>query len=117
MIFKDTIYDIWSSTLRDYNKLAPSSLLYWETIKYWSLKGFKVFDFGRSSIDDGAYKYKKQFGGEEKHLYWQYYLNNGGKMPELSVDSPKYRLATAIWKRLPVSVTKFVGPRIVKFIP
>jgi uncharacterized protein (DUF927 family) len=50
-------------------------------------------------------------------LYWQYLLGEGREMPELNTKNPKFELAIKAWKRLPVSVTKILGPRIVKNIP
>lgn len=117
MFFKDTVYFIWASSLRDYFKLAPVSLLNWEAIRYSCYNGIRFCDFGRSSINDGTYHFKRQFGGKEKQLYWQYYINNGSKIPDLNVGNKKFSIAANIWKRLPVSVTKLIGPRIVKHIP
>ena len=117
MFFKDRVYFIWASSLKRYFKMAPASLLNWEAIKYSCHRGIRFCDFGRSTVDDGAYRFKKQFGGETKQLYWQYYLNNGHKLPELSTTSPKYKLASEVWKRLPVAVTNFIGPKVMKYVP
>jgi hypothetical protein len=38
-------------------------------------------------------------------------------MPQVNPKNPKYRAAIALWQRLPVSVTRSIGPRIVKYIP
>jgi serine/alanine adding enzyme len=38
-------------------------------------------------------------------------------MPELNTKSSKYELAIKVWQRLPLAVTNFLGPRIVKSIP
>ena len=117
MYFKDTAYFIWASSLRSYSKLAPVSLLNWEAIKHACQEGYKYCDFGRSSVNDGSYKYKKQFGGDIKQLYWQHYLNTRDAVPDLSVGNGKFKLAIEAWKRIPVSLTKLIGPQIVKYIP
>ena len=38
-------------------------------------------------------------------------------MPQLNVDNPKYKLAIDIWRRLPLWVTRIVGPPLARVIP
>jgi len=35
----------------------------------------------------------------------------------LHADNPRFRLATRIWQRLPLSIANVLGPRIVRAIP
>ncbi|MBI5180224.1 MAG: FemAB family PEP-CTERM system-associated protein, partial [Nitrospirae bacterium] len=115
--FKKKIEIPWASSLKEYNKLSPNMLLYWSVLKFAIENGYKQFDFGRSSVDSGTYKFKEQWGAKPTQLYWYYWLSNGGKLPELNPHNPKYKVAIDIWKRLPLSVTKIIGPRIVKNLP
>ncbi len=107
----------WASSLKEYNRFSPNMLLYWSVLKFAIENGYKQFDFGRSSADSGTYKFKEQWGAKPMQLYWHYWLSNGGKLPELNPHNPKYKTAIGIWKRLPVSLTKIIGPRIVKNLP
>ena len=115
--FKDTVEVPWASSSRDHLDLCPNNLLYWEAIKLGVCTGAKKFDFGRSTPGGGTYRFKKQWGAESVPLYWQYLVAEGSSMPELNPSNPKYRLAIEVWKRLPIGVTKFMGPRIVRSIP
>lgn len=115
--FKDSLEIPWASSIREYNKLCPNTLLYWEIIKYACKSGYKYFDFGRCSPDSGTYNFKKQWGAEPKQLYWYYWLPNGEQMPELNPKNPKYKLLIALWQRLPLCVANLVGPRIAGDIP
>jgi hypothetical protein len=38
-------------------------------------------------------------------------------MPELNVNNPKFKLAIAVWQRLPVAVTRMIGPPVARLIP
>jgi hypothetical protein len=49
--------------------------------------------------------------------YWHYWLASGGDLPEINPHNPKYQLMIRTWQRLPLSVTKIVGPHIVKNLP
>ncbi len=115
--FKDILEIPWGSSLKQYNHYKPNMLLYWSSLMFACEKGFRTFDFGRSTPGEGTYQFKEQWGAKPAQLYWHYWLKNGASMPELNPKNPKYRLAISIWKRLPVGMTKFIGPAIVKNLP
>ena len=60
----------WASTLRDYNKLAPNMLLYWSLLAHCADTGINTFDFGRSTFEEGTFKFKKQWGAQPQLLEW-----------------------------------------------
>ena len=107
----------WASTIRKVNSLGVNMLMYWEVLKYAIGSGYDTFDFGRSSIDSGTYRFKKQWGAEPKQLYWNYWLNHGQQIPKLTPSNPKYQLAIKTWQRLPLSIANRLGPMIVKNLP
>lgn len=107
----------WASTLRAYNKYSPNMMLYWTVLKTAIEKGYKQFDFGRCSRDTGTYRFKKQWGAIEKQLYWNYILPKGAELPQLNPDNPKYKMAINMWQKLPIFLTKIIGPQIVKSLP
>lgn len=115
--FKKTLEIPWASSLREYNKYSPNSFLYWNALEFASNHGYKIFDFGRSTPDEGTYKFKEQWGARPTQLYWHYWMQNGGSLPELNPHNPKYRLAIKLWQKLPVSLTKLIGPSIVRNLP
>ncbi|MGB0129445.1 MAG: peptidoglycan bridge formation protein FemAB, partial [Rhodocyclaceae bacterium] len=92
-------------------------LMYWSALKYACDAGFCTFDFGRSTHGEGTFKFKQQWGAEPEQSYWYYWLNEGQPLPQLNPGNPKYRLAIDIWRKLPVPLTKIIGPRIVRNIP
>lgn len=107
----------WASTIKDVNHLSINMLLYWEVLKFAIEKQYRTFDFGRSSKDAGTYRFKQQWGAKEKQMYWHYWLPDSARLPELNPSNPKYALVIGVWKRLPVFVTKWLGPFIVKNLP
>jgi serine/alanine adding enzyme len=115
--YRDTLEVPWASSIRNYREMCPNNLLYWEAIRFAIRNGSRKFDFGRSTPDEGTYRFKKQWGAFPYPLYWQYQLRDGKPLPELNTKNPRYELAIKIWQRLPLSVTNFFGPRIVKNIP
>jgi serine/alanine adding enzyme len=106
----------WASTLRKVNKIGVNMFLYWNILRSSIEQGYTVFDFGRSSKDAGTLRFKKQWGAEQKQLYWYYQLASEGAIPQINHSNPKYRLLINVWKKLPVSVCNLIGPKIVKSI-
>jgi FemAB-related protein (PEP-CTERM system-associated) len=115
--YRDTMEMPWASSVADYKSLCPNNLLYWEAIRLAIGKGLGSFDFGRSTPNEGTFNFKKQWGAHPVQLYWQYLLETGSELPELNPKNPKYDAAIRVWKRLPVALTRLLGPRIVRNIP
>ena len=114
--FKHTLENPWASALREYSSLSPNMLLYWSMIEYACDNGYSLFDFGRSSPDEGTYKFKKQWGAESETLHWHYISLNSHVLGEKTSEKSGFARAIQYWKRLPVSLTKIVGPYIRKYI-
>lgn len=107
----------WASTLRSANQYDANMFLYWKLLSIACEQGCEIFDFGRSTVDAATYKFKKQWGAQPRQLYWHYWLRNGGDLPKINPDNPKYRLVISVWQKLPVWLTRLLGPGIVKFLP
>jgi serine/alanine adding enzyme len=117
LYFRDMLTVPSASSLVSYLSYCPNNILYWEIIKRGCLKGFKKFNFGRSSWNSGTYNFKKQWVKEPTQLLWQYYLNTVKDLPELNPESPGFSLAIKLWRKLPLTWANFFGPRIVRNLP
>jgi serine/alanine adding enzyme len=106
----------WASSLRAFNPQCPNVLLYWEMLRFGCERGFRRFDFGRSTPGEGTFHFKRQWGAEPQPLVWEYWTA-GGPLPELNPANPRFGLAIAAWRRLPLPVANLLGPRIVRSIP
>lgn len=115
--FRDRLEIPWASARREFNPYSPNMLLYWTVLQFACENGYRVFDFGRSSPDAGTYRFKEQWGAKPVPLYWYYWTRQGESLPELNPKNPKYKTAIAIWKKLPVALTRIIGPAIVKNLP
>jgi len=107
----------WASALRSANSLSANVFLYWQMLKFCVERGFKTFDFGRSTPNEGTYLFKKQWGAQPRELVWEYWTAPGHSVPNLSPKNPKFDLAVRAWQRLPLSVASALGPHIVRHIP
>jgi len=105
-----------ASSLREHNRTSCNMLMYWHVLKRSVERGQQTFDFGRSSPDAGTWKFKKQWGAEESPAVWQYYLRQG-EASDMRPGSGKYDRVIQVWQKLPVWVTRIIGPTIVRGIP
>ncbi|EAZ98673.1 FemAB family XrtA/PEP-CTERM system-associated protein [Marinobacter sp. ELB17] len=113
----------WASTLEEYNRLAPNMLLYWTLLAKVNDMGCTQFDFGRSTLGEGTFRFKKQWGAKPYKLIWAEYLN--GEQKRVSMDlsgtgaasvSRLRPLIENIWRRLPLAMTNWLGPKLRRYI-
>jgi serine/alanine adding enzyme len=117
LIHRGTMEIPWASSLREANRDGVNMLLYWSVLRHAVETGCRIFDFGRSSKDSGTYRFKEQWGAEPQQLRWHYWLRDGGAPPQITPNNPKYRLAIALWKKLPLAAANLLGPQIVRNLP
>lgn len=103
----------WASTLAKYNRLAPNMMLYGALIGYAADKQIPVFDFGRSTFNEGTYRFKKQWGARPHALDWQDCFVSSPRAKNTETSDEKFKqLAVKVWQQLPLSMTTLVGSRV-----
>lgn len=115
--FRECVEAVWSSSLQSSLHLKPNFFLYWNLLSHFGQQGYLFFDFGRSSLNSGTYAFKQQWGARPVPLHWDTWVASGEELPERNPENPKYKLAIRIWQKLPLPLTKLVGPRIVRCLP
>lgn len=106
----------WASSLREVNALAPNMLLYWGCMEAMVQRGVPVFNFGRCTPGGGTHRFKRQWGGTDVPLPWAQWSPTG-VVATPSPDKPLFRIATAVWSRLPLALTNRLGPFLSVRIP
>ena len=115
-LWKDELEMTWASSLREYSRQAPNMLLYWSFLEYAIGHRVRTFDFGRCTPGGGTHHFKLQWGGVDALLPWvQWSSRNVVTTP--SPDRPAYKLAAAVWRRLPLAVTNRIGPLLARQLP
>lgn len=111
----------WASTLEQYNHLAPNMLLYWTLLSHVCDQGCPVFDFGRSTMGEGTYRFKKQWGARPYELVWTNWITGDGAQQAVTPhqQTPGSRLRPLIerlWRRLPLPLANWIGPKLRRYI-
>ena len=88
--------------------------MYWQVMKRACEAGLEIFDFGRSKRDTGSFAFKRHWGFEPTPLHYEYRLFGAEAVPEINPLNPKYRLAIALWKRLPLPAANLIGPLVAR---
>jgi FemAB-related protein (PEP-CTERM system-associated) len=115
--FKDEVIPYYGGSVAAARRWMANDFMYWELLRRASEAGLRVFDYGRSRVGTGSYRFKKHWGFTPEPLHFQYHLVRQADMPDLSPGNPKYRMAIAVWKRLPTALTRIVGPKIARGLP
>lgn len=114
--YKDEVLPYYGGGNLSARGLKSNDFMYFQLMHLAHQKGMNRFDFGRSKLDSGAYKYKKNWGMTEQPLNYKIALIKATELPNLSPNNPKYKLLIDTWKKLPLPVSKAIGPHISKFL-
>ncbi|NND60399.1 MAG: FemAB family PEP-CTERM system-associated protein [Gammaproteobacteria bacterium] len=91
-----------------------NDFMYWELMRLATSRGIRVFDYGRSKQGTGSYRFKKHWGFTPEPLHYEFGLVNAAEMPDISPANPRYRMFIAAWKRLPLPVSRILGPMLAR---
>jgi len=114
--YEDTLYNPWASSLKAYKRLNANMLLYWTMLEYGCNNGFRFFDFGRSTPNEGTYRFKAQWGAAAHPLEWMIIQKGPETTERPDNEKPSFSLAIQCWQKLPVAMTRWLGPKIRKHI-
>ena len=114
--FKDKVLPYYTGSTADARRLGSNDLMYWRVMRRAAVKGYTVFDFGRSKNGTGPFAFKKNWGFEPRPMPQAFFMADGQDMPNLNPTNPKYRAFISLWQRLPLPVANLIGPHIVSRI-
>jgi FemAB-related protein (PEP-CTERM system-associated) len=112
--FRDEVLPYYGGGTAAARRVAGNDFMYWELMRRACGRGVRVFDFGRSKQGTGAYSFKKNWGFSPEPLHYEYLLVKAKSVPEVNPLNPRYRLMIAAWRRLPLPVSKLIGPWIAR---
>ena len=115
--YKGQVLPYYGGGLNVARALKSNDYMYYQLMcSAKSSRKSNYFDFGRSKDDSGAYKYKRTWGMEPQPLHYLFYLVNATELPNLSPNNPKYKFLISMWKKLPVAVSRLIGPFLSKYL-
>jgi FemAB-related protein (PEP-CTERM system-associated) len=115
--FCDQVIPYYSGALSEYYRDSPNNFMYWSLIEQSAREGLREYDFGRSKRGTGSFDFKSAWSMKVTELPYRYVLVRAKEVPHISPIDAKFQLPVAAWKRMPLSWTKVIGPRVIKWIP
>ena len=109
----DTAANLQTVALREYNRRCPNYLLYWHMLEMSCEAGCTRFDMGRSVEGGSNLRFKENWKPEISPLSYNYHLRTLKEVPFTDPRNPRYRLAIAVWRRLPLRLTRVLGPHLI----
>jgi FemAB-related protein (PEP-CTERM system-associated) len=116
-----TVYGMWGAALPATRKLRPAYLALWEIMRDAVNNGFTYLDMGRSPAEANASKFKGQWGGKSSPVYQTIIMSNENEhsksMTSQVQSDERFQLFMQIWPRLPLSLTRYLGPKLRWHVP
>lgn len=115
LYFKNVVVAQFAGSFSDHYSYYPNELLFWTAIEEACALKFREFDFCRSREGSGTANFKKKLRFHSEPLPYQYYLPEGTDLPSHSPTNSKFQLAIKVWRKLPLGVTLWTGPKLVRY--
>ena len=112
--FRDEILPYYGGGGVRARDLKGNDFMYWAVMEKACQDGVAVFDYGRSTVGSGAYRFKKHWGFEPQPLAYQVMLVKSDSVPALNPSNPRYQRAINTWKKLPLPVAALAGPPLAR---
>lgn len=112
--FRDEVLPYYGGGTDKARAVKGNDFMYWELMRRAPERGVRIFDYGRSKVGTGSYSFKKNWGFEPEPLYYEYHLVRADRVPDVNPLNPKYRLFIEAWKRLPLPMSRLIGPMIAR---
>jgi FemAB-related protein (PEP-CTERM system-associated) len=114
--FRDEVLPYYGGGSAAARPVAGNDFMYWEVMERARQRGMRTFDYGRSKRDSGSFDFKVHWGFEPQPLYYEYYLVRARSLPNLSPTNPNYARAIRLWRRMPLWLTQWIGPRVAGYL-
>jgi FemAB-related protein (PEP-CTERM system-associated) len=114
LYFNGTVYPYWGGGTAAARALRANERLYFELMGHARRRGCTRFDFGRSKVGSGPAAYKKNWGFEGVPLRYAKRHAPGQAPRDVNPMSPRYQARIAAWRRLPLWLTRLIGPPIAR---
>lgn len=114
--FRDEVLPYYGGSIPAARTVAGNDFMYWQVMERARERGARLFDFGRSKAGSGSFDFKTHWGFEPQSLCYEYFLVKAREIPNLSPTNAKYTRMIHLWQRLPLGVTRAIGPLLARHL-
>jgi len=116
-LFRDQVLPYYGASDPRFHELAPNNFMYFDLMRTAAAAGARLFDFGRSKKDTGAFEFKSHWGMQVHELPYEMLLAGGGAPPDFTPKNPRLQWALRAWQRVPLPLARLIGPALIRFVP
>ncbi len=116
-LYRSEMHTYYAASDQTLLQAAPNNFMYFDYLLWAARNGFTRFDFGRSKVNTGTFEFKRHWLTQMRELPYEILLVKRKDLPNFSPKNPKFNLALKIWRRLPMPVTRVLGPTLVQLFP
>lgn len=113
----ETVLPYYGASDSEHNRANPNNMMYFGLMTEARARGLRKFDFGRSKTGSGAHLFKSHWGMVERELPYEVLLIKRKELPNFSPTNPKFDLAIRLWRRIPLPLTRIIGPWLIRLFP
>ena len=112
--FKDQVLPYYGGGKLTARQFAGYDFMYWDLMHRAVERGIRLYDFGRSKNGTGSFSFKKNWGFEPHPLAYEFHLVKSTSMPDINPLNPKFQMMTKVWQKLPLGLTRVIGPMVAR---
>jgi FemAB-related protein (PEP-CTERM system-associated) len=109
-----TVMPFWGGGNFAARGLKANERMYYELMLHARARVMTRFDFGRSKVDSGPYRYKKNWGFEPEPMTYGSWSADPSQARDVDPTSDAYARKIELWKKLPLPIANRLGPIIAR---
>jgi FemAB-related protein (PEP-CTERM system-associated) len=118
LYFRDRMFPYCGASDPAFSTLSPNNFMYYDQMRWGGTNGYRMFDFGRSKKSgSGSYDFKAHWGMTESELPYEILLIKRKELPNFTPTNKTFDLPMRVWRKLPLSLTRKIGPRLLRLFP
>jgi FemAB-related protein (PEP-CTERM system-associated) len=116
--FRDQVLPYYGASDPAFNALAPNNYMYFDLMRTKGKEGYGFYDFGRSKkYGSGSHDFKSHWGMVERELPYEILLVKRKNLPNYAPTNKAFEWPLKIWRKLPLPVTRWIGPIFLRLVP
>ena len=116
-LFRDDMHIYYAAADTRFNHLGPNTYMYFDHLCWAGRNGYRTFDFGRCKRGTSVFDFKKHWNTTMRDLPYEIVLVMRKELPNFSPANPRFHLAIRLWQKVPLRVTRMLGPALIRMFP
>lgn len=114
--FRDAVLPYYGGGTAEARRCKANDFMYWEVMRRAPERGVRSFDYGRSKRGTGSFSFKKNWGFTPTPLHYEYHLVRAKGIPDINPLNPRYRMFVNMWRHMPLSMSRVIGPMFSRYL-